>query len=148
MTITRTRRRACARRGIKASSEKLRAQYAARNERKEALWHEEELIWMQVAEQTLMVPEIEVRSKRLAQRYSHLMARVEELQKREAAAPKELADEREELAAVRVQLAELRAAARVVFRVCHENFLYWLSVMTRKMASGVWRGCQPDRLQY
>lgn len=114
---------------------KLRAQYAARNERKEALWHEEELIWMQVAEQTLMVPEIEVRSKRLAQRYSHLMARVEELQKREAAASEELADEREELAAVQVQLAELRAAAREWFScVCHENFLYWPVGDDSKMA--------------
>ena len=73
MTIIRTRRLASAL-AVSRRAQKLRAQYAARNERKEALWHEEELIWMQVAEQTLMVPEIEVRSKRLAQRYSHLIS--------------------------------------------------------------------------
>ena len=43
-------------------------------------WHAEEVLWMQVAEQTLMVPEIEVRSQRLEERYGRLMHRVEALQ--------------------------------------------------------------------
>ena len=119
-----TRVRARAR--YRGELKKLRAAYAANNERKETLWHAEEALWMKVAEHTLMVPEVEVRANRLEARYGDLMHRVEGLRARESAAKQELEDEREELAEAQKQIAQLRAAARSSFScVCHENFLYW-----------------------
>ncbi len=107
---------------------KLRAEYAKENERKEALWHAEEAVWVKVAERTLMVPELEVRAKRLELRYTSLMHRVEELQEGEKELAVELADEREELGEVHKQIAKLRVAARSSFScLCHEDFLYWPS---------------------
>ena len=121
-----TRVRARAR--YRAELKRLRAEYAAENERKEALWHSEEALWLKVAERTLMVPELEVRANRLEGRYAQLMHRVEDLRAREADLAEELTDEREELAEVHKQIAKLRVAARGSFScLCHEDFLYWPS---------------------
>lgn len=107
---------------------KLRTEYAAANEQKEALWHAEETLWLKVAERTLMIPELEVRANRLESRYGVLMHRVEELESRASSLNGELADERDDLSEVQKQIARLRAAARASFScLCHEDFLYWPS---------------------
>jgi len=121
---TRVRMRARHRRELTS----LRKEYQTEAAKKEALWQSEEALWIRVAERTLMIPELEVRAKRLESRYAEHMQRVEELEQTEQRRALDLADERDELGEVQKELARLRAKAKASFScLCHEDFLYWPS---------------------
>jgi predicted nucleic acid-binding Zn-ribbon protein len=105
---------------------KLREKYNKESDRKESLWQAEETLWLKVAERTLTIPELEVRSGRLEGRYAQVMQQVEQLNGRAQELEAELSDGREELLEVERQLGRLRGAARASFScLCHEDFLYW-----------------------